>query len=121
MADELAPIATKLVFEDDYVRIWHQLVPAGGTIDKHAHLLDYFLLNVAGEGPFDITFHDGTGGKFGEHATFAPRPGASPGDMSVPGRFGAWFQWVGSPSISPLGLASVQHRTRYRWSISAAG
>jgi len=71
---ELAPIATKIVFEDEYVRVWQQVVPAGGRIEKHAHTLDYFLLNVAGEGPFDITFHDGTGGRFGEQATFAPRP-----------------------------------------------
>jgi hypothetical protein len=74
MAEALAPIATKLVFEDDYVRVWQQVVPAGGTIDKHEHELDYFLVNVAGEGPFDITFHDGTGGKLGAQATFAPRP-----------------------------------------------
>ncbi len=75
--EQLAPIATKLVFEDDYVRVWQQVVPAGGTIEKHAHTLDYFLLNVAGEGPFDITFHDGTGGKFGDSASFTPRPGTA--------------------------------------------
>ena len=74
MVKELAPIATKLVFEDEFVRVWQQVVPAGGTIEKHAHGLDYFLLNVAGEGPFDITFHDGTGGKLGDHASFVPRP-----------------------------------------------
>ena len=74
MSDQLAPIATKLVFEDDYVRVWQQIVPAGGRIEKHQHELDYFLVNVAGEGPFDITFHDGTGGKLGEQATFSPRP-----------------------------------------------
>ena len=77
MADELAPIATRLVFEDEYVRVWQQVVPAGARIEKHAHQHDYFLLNVAGEGPFDITFHDGTGGKLGEHASFKPRPGTA--------------------------------------------
>jgi beta-alanine degradation protein BauB len=77
MAEELAPIATQLVFEDDYVRVWQQVVPAGGRIEKHVHQLDYFLVNVAGDGPFDITFHDGTGGKLGEHATFTPRPGTA--------------------------------------------
>jgi len=77
MAEDLAPIATKLVFEDEYVRVWQQVVAAGGKIEKHEHELDYFLLNVAGEGPFDITFHDGTGGKFGDHATFSPRPGTA--------------------------------------------
>ncbi|NJN51904.1 MAG: hypothetical protein HC809_09155 [Gammaproteobacteria bacterium] len=56
MAESLARIATKLIFEDDHVRVWQQVVPAGGTIEKHQHELDYFLVNVAGEGPFDITF-----------------------------------------------------------------
>ncbi len=74
MAEQLAPIATRLVFEDDYVKVWQQVVPAGGTIEKHHHENDYFLLNVAGNGPFDITFHDGTGGRLGEHATFDARP-----------------------------------------------
>jgi hypothetical protein len=74
MSDPLAPIATKLVFEDEYVRVWQQVVPAGGRIEKHRHEHDYFLVNVAGDGPFDITFHDGTGGKLGEQATFSPRP-----------------------------------------------
>ncbi len=74
MADELAPIATKVIFEDDYVKVWQQVVPAAGTIEKHKHENDYFLLNVTGEGPFDITFHDGSGGRLGEHATFDARP-----------------------------------------------
>ena len=77
MAEQLAPIATRLVFEDDYVKVWQQVVPAGGTIEKHKHEHDYFLLNVAGEGPFDITFHDGTGGRLGERATFDAKPGTA--------------------------------------------
>ena len=77
MAEQLAPIATKLIFEDDYVRVWQQVVPAGGRIEKHKHEHDYFLVNVTGEGPFDITFHDGTGCKFGDHASFRPRPGTA--------------------------------------------
>ncbi len=77
MTEKLAPIATKIVFEDEYVRVWQQVVPAGAQIDKHAHQHDYFLLNVAGEGPFDITFHDGTGGKLGHQASFTPKPGTA--------------------------------------------
>ncbi len=75
MNDELAAIATKVVYEDDDVRVWKQVVPAGGRIEKHEHTLDYFLLNIAGEGPFDVHFHDGTGGKLGDHVTFEPQPG----------------------------------------------
>ncbi len=29
---ELAPIATKMIYEDDHVRVWKQVVPAGGVI-----------------------------------------------------------------------------------------
>jgi hypothetical protein len=77
MNEPLGPIATKIIFEDEYVRVWQQVVPANGQIPKHEHRHDYFLVNVAGEGPFDITFHDGTGGKLGEHASFKPRPGTA--------------------------------------------
>lgn len=75
MADELAPIATKVIYEDEYVRVWKQVVPAGGTIEKHVHENDYFLLNVTGHGPIDVTFHDGTGGDLGDQYVFSPKPG----------------------------------------------
>ena len=74
MAQQLAPIATALIYEDDHVRVWNQVVPAGGTIEKHLHENDYFLVNVAGHGPFEVIFHDGTGGRFGDGATFSPKP-----------------------------------------------
>lgn len=77
MAESLHPIATKLVYEDDYVRVWHQEVPSGASIQKHRHEHDYFLLNVAGNGPIDVTFHDGTGGEMGDEFTFKPNPGES--------------------------------------------
>ena len=75
--DALAPIATQVVYEDDYVRVWNQVVPAGATLAKHAHRHDYFLVNVRGEGPFEVNFHDGTGGALGEHFTYRPRPGTA--------------------------------------------
>jgi hypothetical protein len=71
----LSPIATKVVYEDEYVRVWSQVVRAGGTIKKHAHKNDYFLLNVTGHGPIEVDFHAGTGGELGEHFTFRPKPG----------------------------------------------
>ena len=77
MAEPMAPIATEVIYEDEHVRVWNQVVPAGAEIEKHEHHNDYFLLNVAGEGPFDITFHEGTGGEFGEQATFTPKPGTA--------------------------------------------
>lgn len=77
MADELAPIATEVIFEDELVRVWNQVVPKGATIRKHLHANDYFLLHVSGEGPIEVTFHDGTGGMLGEHFAFRPKPGTA--------------------------------------------
>ncbi len=74
---ELAPIATKMIYEDDHVRVWKQVVPAGGVIEKHEHTLDYFLLNVTGEGPVSVVFHDDTGGSLGDGITFSPKPGTA--------------------------------------------
>jgi len=77
MTDELAPIATRVIYEDEHVRVWNQVVPAGGTIEKHVHTHDYFLLNVAGAGPIEVVFHDDTGGALGERFTFSPKPGTA--------------------------------------------
>lgn len=74
---ELAPIATTVLYEDDYVRVWNQVVPAGATLEKHEHTCDYFLVNVRGEGPFEVHFHDGTGGALGETFSYRPRPGTA--------------------------------------------
>ncbi|MGR9090080.1 MAG: hypothetical protein ACU85U_05820 [Gammaproteobacteria bacterium] len=74
MSTELAPIATKIIYEDDHVRVWNQVLPAGATIEKHAHEHDYVLLNVAGEGPIDVQFHAGSGGELGDQLTFSPQP-----------------------------------------------
>ena len=74
---KLAPIATKVIYEDEYVRVWNQVVPAGRQIKKHAHRNDYFLLNVTGNGPIEVDFHEGTGGELGDHFTFRPKPGTA--------------------------------------------
>ena len=77
MSEELADIATQIVYEDDEVRVWNQFVPAGGEIRKHEHEHDYFLLNVVGEGPIRVQFHEGTGGPLGEEFEFNPKPGSA--------------------------------------------
>ena len=77
MSEELADIATQIVYEDDEVRVWNQFVPAGGEIRKHEHEHDYFLLNVAGKGPIRVQFHEGTGGALGEELEFNPKPGSA--------------------------------------------
>ena len=77
MAEKLDPIATQVLYEDDFVRVWKQVVPADGVIPRHEHTHDYFLLNVAGEGPIDVEFHDGTGGPLGDRFSFEPKPGTA--------------------------------------------
>ena len=77
MTESLAPIATEIVYEDDHVRVWKQVVPENGQIEKHEHEHDYFLLNVSGTGPIEVRFHDGTGGALGEHFSFEPKPGSA--------------------------------------------
>ncbi|MGB1881135.1 MAG: hypothetical protein ACPHTD_10505 [Gammaproteobacteria bacterium] len=77
MSNKLAPIATRVLYEDDQVRIWDQVVPSGVVLEKHEHEHDYFLINLQGEGPFDVEFHDGTGGELGDRITFSPTPGTA--------------------------------------------
>jgi len=74
MSGALHDIATEVVYEDDHVRVWKQVVPAGAYIEKHEHKNDYFLVNIAGEGPIDVRFHDGTGGELGDRFEYCPRP-----------------------------------------------
>jgi hypothetical protein len=51
---ELRPIATRVLYEDDEVRIWDQRIGAGETLGRH---------------PIDVEFHDGTGGELGDAIT----------------------------------------------------
>jgi len=77
MTDELSPIATTIIYEDEHVRVWNQVVPAGATLAKHKHEHDYHLVNIAGEGPFEVNFHEGTGGELGDQISYVPKPGTT--------------------------------------------
>ena len=57
-------IATRLLFENDRVRIWQLKLEPGGESDLHRHELDHILVQIAGdriavvpdadtEGPYD--------------------------------------------------------------------
>jgi len=35
------------------------------------------LVNITGEEPFDVNFHEGSGGELGEQFTFSPKPGTT--------------------------------------------
>jgi hypothetical protein len=47
-ATRLGPIATRILYEDDRVRIWDQVVEPGASIGPHRHELPYALVNVDG-------------------------------------------------------------------------
>ena len=60
MSNKMSDIATQVVFEDDEVRVWNQVVPAGGEISKHEHQHDYFLVNVAFGHCISCFYHSAT-------------------------------------------------------------
>lgn len=45
---ELGPIATRIVYEDERVRVWDQVIGPGATTGPHKHELPYALVTVAG-------------------------------------------------------------------------
>ena len=49
MSDELGPIATAILYEDDEIRIWDQRLAKDEATAPHRHDLDYVLVDVAGE------------------------------------------------------------------------
>jgi beta-alanine degradation protein BauB len=50
MADRvLGPIGTKVVFEDDRVRVWILKLAPGEESPTHQHELDHLLIQVAGD------------------------------------------------------------------------
>ena len=74
-SEELQPIATRIIYEDDEVRVWDQVIEAGATLEKHRHDLDYVLVTVRGEGPLGVEFHDKTSGEAGERITMKTHRG----------------------------------------------
>ena len=45
---ELGPIATRLLFEDERVRVWDQVIEPGATTGPHRHDKPYALVTVEG-------------------------------------------------------------------------
>lgn len=72
------PIATEVIYEDDEIRVWNQVIGAGETLGRHTHEHDYFLVTVRADGPLEVEFHDGTGGPLGDRFEFS----ASRGDAA---------------------------------------
>lgn len=69
------PIATEVIYEDEDIRVWNQIVKEGDAIPRHVHENDYFLVTVRGDGPLDVTFYNGTGGVLGDGVVLDPKRG----------------------------------------------
>ncbi len=69
------PIATEVLYEDDEVRVWNQVIGAGATLARHRHDCDYVIVTLRGKGPIEVEFHDGTGGALGDGVTLRPKRG----------------------------------------------
>jgi quercetin dioxygenase-like cupin family protein len=46
---ELGDVATKVVFENERVKIWEMELPPGGRTAVHRHDMDYILVQLAGD------------------------------------------------------------------------
>lgn len=73
--EKLYPIATRVIYEDDEVRVWDQVIPTGTTLERHRHDNDYALVTVRGGGTLKVEFHNDTGGKLGERIELHPKRG----------------------------------------------
>jgi len=63
---ELGPIASKVLFEDDEVRIWDNRLEAGEVLPPHRHDHDYWLIDVRGE-RIAVDFLPGNQGEYEGH------------------------------------------------------
>jgi hypothetical protein len=69
MADRvLGDIATKLLFENDRVRVWEMRLEPGQRSDVHEHKHDYVMIQIAGDKMAAIMEPD-SGGPWGSLGT----------------------------------------------------
>jgi hypothetical protein len=65
LESKLGPIGTRIIYEDDEVRIWDQVMPPGHHLGPHKHECDYAIVCVDGDKveadtlPGNATGHDG--------------------------------------------------------------
>ena len=80
---ELGGVGTKVVFENDRVRIWELVLAPGETSDVHRHDLDHVLVLVSGD-RIAVQPEPDTGGPYKDYlaadvipgmAVFVPRGG----------------------------------------------
>lgn len=71
----LGDVGTKLLFEDDRVRVWQVRLAPGEQGDVHRHDLDHLLVQVAGDRIAVVPQPD-SAGPFREYLESAVVPGA---------------------------------------------
>ena len=57
--EPLGPIASKLLFENERVKIWNLVIEPGGSCPWHLHERDYITVRLAGD-PTTLELEDGT-------------------------------------------------------------
>jgi hypothetical protein len=70
----MAPIATRVLYEDQELRIWDQVVEPGGILRPHKHENDYVLVDIKGES-LSVDFLPGNEGEFDGHIDLPIRRG----------------------------------------------
>ena len=63
---ELGNVATRLLFENERVKVWEMLLEPGESSDLHRHGLDYLLYILEGS-TIDADRPDGTSERFAIH------------------------------------------------------
>ena len=74
MARTLGPVATKLLFENDRVRVWEMNLAPGERSATHRHDLDYVLVQLEGD-RIAADFEPDTAGAHQGHVEGAVEPG----------------------------------------------
>ena len=72
---ELGPVGTRLVFEDDRVRVWELRLAPGEESAVHHHELDHLLIQVSGDRVAVVPEPD-TGGPYRDYLEADVIPGA---------------------------------------------
>ena len=91
--EPIGPIADRLLFENDRIRVWEMNLPPGGDSGRHRHENDYVVVMIEGDrvGIHEHRLPDGTDGGYREgevtpgKAIFIPKGGVetavNPGTM----------------------------------------
>jgi hypothetical protein len=72
----MGDVGSKLLFENDRVRVWELRLQPGERSDVHEHKLDYLLVQVAGD-RIAVDPEPDTGGAYREHFAARTVPGAA--------------------------------------------